>query len=457
MKKRFISQNTVGILLATFLVAITTFPVCAGNIVWDGDTGRLKPDPIPGHEGLIALFPQDDISNNTVTVDGPPPVQVVYGGVTADPGKSVTGNTVLIFGAAEIESIGGGMAIGSVSDNQVKISGGDIGEVSGGLSVSDNSTNNKVFVDGGNIAEFLVSGIAFDGDANDNNVSFSAGTVGGSIAGGFVHNNGNARRNSVVFSGGRVEGAALPSPLDFLGKIAIAGGIAMRSGVSENNSVTISGGTINSNILGGLSIWVDAGDGASTGNSVAISGSPEFDDEVLIYGGVSLLQGADTFTGNTLSVQNYTGTAVGGISDFQNFNFTLPQTLQNGGVVLNVKGTVYLQDREGKKSSRVSDIQLGNNVNIEIGDTIVLIQADILEADVFEQAGQKVAYTDDNGKTVEWTLELDTISSPNTLKATLNKKGDLLPSSNSSGCNAGFGAGMLILILAFATTRRRIG
>jgi hypothetical protein len=355
-------------------------------------------------------------------------------------------------------------------------------DISGGISESSDSKSNRVIISGGYVHDYddIFGGVAEDGVASENELIINGGevTVNGSILGGSVFN-GSALKNKILISRGSVSHEG-PSSTNLVGgeaygeetagsagnEVVIEGGTVTVSNVVggfvgqnsksqgvKNNSVRISGGTVDANIYGGF----DQSDGDAIDNTVTLSGAPQFNAERLIRGG-RVINGSDSFSGNTLNLLEYTGSAVGNILGFQYFTFTLPEGLPGGGTALKSEGTVCLNDKsnadaEAKKGSQIKEINLGKNVSIAAGDTIVLIEASVLDTSAFTQDGQTVGGTDGQGRPLTWTLAADTASTPNKLEATLN--GNSQTDSSSGGCNAGFGStGWIILALGGALSMR---
>jgi hypothetical protein len=444
------------------------------DVVWS-DPSQLV--PIPGQEEL-ALYPSGSYEGNTVTVNGLPKLEGgVLGAITAED-EPVSNNEVIIKAGTVIGIISGGISeYGPVSGNIVTIAGGDLStldndgdsenDISGGISESSDSKGNQVNISGGSIHYYddLFGGVAEDGEASGNKLAISGGVVlvNGSIIGGSVFN-GNSVNNSVIISGGRV-GHEGPSSTNIVGGEAygednasasgneliisdgsvavsnIVGGFVGQNSTSKGvsgNSVVISGGSVDSNIFGGF----DQSDGNAVNNTVTLSGSPTFNIEKFIRGG-RVINGSDSFSGNTLNVWNYSGSSVGNVINFEYFDFVLSSSLSKNETVLKVDGTVYLNDKTAadsiaNKGSQITGISIGENVNIKVGDTIVLIQADTLDTANFSQDGQTITTkAEENGAEAEWSLTVDVESSPNQLTATLLKLSTAEYSSSGGGCNTG--------------------
>jgi len=189
------------------------------------------------------------------------------------------------------------------------------------------------------------------GSVTGNSVTIRGGTVNGQVVGG-RSNGDSATGNSVTISGGTVNS-------DVVGGFTDIGG-----GNATGNTVSITGGTVNGNVIGGSSFGAEA-----TRNTVTISGSPTFNPLV------SNLQGGnnavDRFTGNTLNVWNYTGSAVSNVTGFENFNFILPVSLQG----LEVTNFVSFGDGLGNFSKVTGVSIMGGGSAPQPGQNISLIQA----------------------------------------------------------------------------------
>ena len=234
-----------------------------------------------------------------------------------------------------------------LSGNSVTVNGDVPGFVFGGVSDgADNVTNNRVVINSGTMDWDVYGGWSTNGNATGNNVTLNGGRVIQDVYGGYS-DQGNATGNSVTINGGTVD-------------MRVIGGFSDQ-GNAMYNTVTISGGIVNGDVQGGYS-----GLGDATYNTVTISGSPTFGVGTTLYGGAG---GGDPFTGNTLNVWNYTGSAVNGVDNFQFFNFVLPASLQG----LEVTGAVGWIAPGPSTVTGVS-IMGGGRVP-QIGEKITLIHA----------------------------------------------------------------------------------
>ena len=146
------------------------------------------------------------------------------------------GNTVTISGDAEVNTVSGARAVGNadIRKNTVTITGGTVENVMGGASSGGDVNENKVIISGGRIgtseANIIIGGNApdsYEGNANNNTVEISGGTINSTIWGGRSVT-GNAEGNTVTISG---------SPT-FAASSGIHGAAAY-DGDAKNNTVNI--------------------------------------------------------------------------------------------------------------------------------------------------------------------------------------------------------------------------
>ena len=244
------------------------------------------------------------------------------------------------------------------------------GHVAGGAAADDNATNNRVNFNGGNVSGWTMGGVVLSGTGNatDNEITLNDNTGGGIISGGRVMFGvtGNADNNRVVVHGGTWD--------------AVYGGYNEGTGNSNGNTVTMYGGSVDL-LNGGRSVSV----GDSSGNTVIVYGGTvntiyggssisADNNTVTIYEGVIInvgLQGG-TFpfnTNNTLNLHGWTGTLTF-LHIFQNYNFYLPGTAQNGDTIVTVTNlAVNMNDAVVQVGIEGSSSALG------VGDTVTLIDA----------------------------------------------------------------------------------
>ena len=238
-----------------------------------------------------------------------------------------------------------------LSDNSVTVNGDVPGAVFGGVTVGPGDvTGNSVTVNGGTIGNSVLGGLAGAGDATGNSVTVNSGKVTGYVWGG-VSDNGGATGNSVTINGGEVAGN-------------VSGGATYSGGICD-----------------------------TTYNTVTISGSPVFGATTILEGGG---YGADDFTGNTLNVENYSGSAVFEVYWFEFFNFTFPST--QSGPVLTVTDFANLGNFLASKGSTVTAGTSGG-VPLAVGKSVTLIEAGTLNLNGFTQ-------TQAGGAGYLWDLEV---------------------------------------------------
>ena len=197
-----------------------------------------------------------------------------------------------------IELNRGDAVLGSCNDVKITMNDGELQVVAGGLNVDggDSVTGNSVVINGGSVGVTVVGGCVWeDGSANENKVIVTNGTIGieeyGYVSGGYVDvgddGSGNAGKNEVAVSGGTINCNVYGGWIDE----------TYVNGSANENKVTISGGVIVGNeseveIYGGYVVGEDDGygntvNGSADGNIVTISGGTigATESEVEIYGG----------------------------------------------------------------------------------------------------------------------------------------------------------------------------
>ncbi len=199
--------------------------------------------------------------------------------------------------------------------------------------------------------------------------------------------------NTVILNSGTVDGSVY-------GGYAVSDG-DLGSATAPGNTVTISGGTVDGNVYGGLALST-GGPATATGNTVNIYGSPALTNSILYGGSTSKLDpGADdAFTGNTLNVWNYTGSAVAGVENFQYYNFVLPTSLK--GLEVTGVGGFLLNDGSANPSTVTGVSVVGGGAPVQPGDTVILVEG-FVDATGFTQTDA----TGKHGATLlyDWTLD----------------------------------------------------
>ena len=207
--------------------------------------------------------------------------------------------------------------------------------VYGGYSWNGDATNNTVTVSGGTVGDYSTGAVAggwsYSGDAANNTVTVSSGTVRVSVYGGFSENGGAATNNMVTVSGGTVNDT-------------VYAGWSF-SGDATNNTVTVSGGTVNNTVFGGRSLSGDA-----TNNTVILS--KEKEAPVLngtLFGGYS--ESGGTVSNNTLQVEAV-GLSAPEIQNFDTYRFVLPSDIKAGDTMLKLTGQNANLEIDGANVSR---------------------------------------------------------------------------------------------------------
>lgn len=223
-----------------------------------------------------------------------------------------TGADVLVVGNNDGSDLS--TPSGDASNNTVTMTGGTVGSISGG--------------DGG-------TGPGTATDANGNTVTVSGGTIKGNVTGGSVAADGkSASNNTITISGtAQFENPDMGLAAIYAGQSYGAGGTASNNTVNILVPVTIAG-----EIMGG-----DVMDGGTSSN-------------------------------NTLNIAAV-GVNAGNIYGFQNINFFLPSTTVAGATMLNVTGTALVTDTTFGVAAQSGLTSLSK------GDSVTLLKAQTLTAD----------------------------------------------------------------------------
>ena len=359
-------------------------PVLAGEtIIYDGDTSVLQDIQFGGTDYFSSLAPtgssggiSNSLSGNTIIVYGDTPLR---------------GGTV--FGAVYGVS-GSGIVDAAVSDNQVFINNGTIrGDIFGGFAHNmlgaTLARGNRIIVNGGELEKFSFGGFAQSDNASasaDNNSVTVHGGTSGMIYGGFAQSSSGpvtANGNSVTILGGTVDG-------DVVGGVVAPQSAGMSADASDNR-VTIGGNAEVrfSEIYGGRCVTSPSnGTIRATHNYVTLTGTPKLNITAL-YGGDITSSGVsapnwDAFTGNTLNVWNYHGSAVRSVQNFESFNFVFPAT--QSSPVLTVTGEARLNAADGTgRGSTITASTIGGTAPLPTGTSITLLQAGTLATPYFSQ------------------------------------------------------------------------
>ena len=232
---------------------------------------------------------------NNVTVTGGTVYGEVWGGYAKE--GNAKNNTATMSGGNVEGIVMGGWAYGDATDNTLTVTGGTLRLPAGGYSDHGNANNNTVNFGGTAVSSnYMYGGQTYVGSANDNTVNITGGTVKDNVSGGYAGSAGIASGNTVNMSNGTVTGN-------------VRGGQAYE-GNADNNTVSVSGTATVGNgnyayIYGG---WTD--EKAATGNTVTIGGGKVNGTKgAEIYGGYTNGSGATTnntvnLTGSTTGLEN---------------------------------------------------------------------------------------------------------------------------------------------------------
>ena len=308
------------------------------NKIYGGNSKKNK-----SNNNIVTINGGTFTNTNTMT-DG------IYGGYSAQNTNDyvATGNQVIInCGTFTSKVYGAYSQYGKVKENGVAVGGSttEMKNVYGGY-VNDANTAEKnwVTVTDGKI-DNVVGGYSWSGDAIENCVIISGGTISKGVKGGQTAD-GSANGNKVIISGGEINSK-------------IYGGYCT-SEPADGNEITISGGKINSEVIAGGR----SGNGTAINNVITINAAsgekPVFSADTIIYGGDNTTSSKDKRTGNTLNLQTK-GLEMKNIANFENLNFYLQEDTINGDTILT------LTDDKG------TDIS-GSNVNVGIAGSTSTLQ-----------------------------------------------------------------------------------
>ena len=253
----------------------------------------------------------------------------------------------------------GDVYIGDAPDYKVVIDSNVLEGVYGRREYDDTiATGASVTVESGTVGHEapvadVCGGYSWYGDATNNTVTISGGTVGGystgAVYGGCAYR-GNAANNTVTVSGGTV-------------KNTVYGGNS--GGDATGNTVTISGGEVKKSVFGGFSV-----DGDATNNTVILSrqGSEAPPDiNGTLFGGYSEFGG--TVLNNTLQVEAV-GLSAPQIKNFDTYRFVLPSDIKAGDTMLQL--TNQNDDDVTIDPNRVS-FTTDSSFGLNLGESITLL------------------------------------------------------------------------------------
>ncbi len=309
---------------------------------------------------------------------------------------------------------------GEASGNTLSVSGGSVGHLAGGLVVQDGKTNNNnITVNNATVTGQVMGGYmyanngtstALNNEASGNSVTVTNSQTGSNtIVGAYLLGNGQANGNSVTLDGsttdrqvfgahltgteaGSETNAATGNSLTITnGSTANNGAVAayITNGNVSHNTITIKGSTVTGDVVAGLvyagsgnatnntlilenatvsggccrAAWTGGGD--ATHNTVILKGNSQVNGELM--GGYDSKRGYDVITGNSLTMEAFTGY----VSSVANFD-TIEQTggsatIGNGSLKAATSVSIHgTEDAAATLSSGTSalTVSAGQNVNI---------------------------------------------------------------------------------------------
>ncbi len=288
---------------------------------------------------------QNKVELRGVTVTGG-----VFGGrIDLTGNGTADGNRVDVYNTTVNDGIIGGSGPDGASRNTVTESGStpeSLGEILGGNATTGDAKDNVVRINDGTIHNTVYGGWSSSGDATRNDVSIFRGNITNHVSGGYS-DSGQATHNAVTIFGGNLAD--------------VAGGRSDTTGRATYNTVTFHDGTVQ-DIYGGYS--QNGGPNSTTNNTVTLIGGT-------ITGKV--LGGNNDKTGNTLNLHGYHGT-VGEINNFANYSVILPDSVANGGTMVQVTGPAT--DLNG---ARVTDFSFAPGANHYEGQVSVKIIGKVVD------------------------------------------------------------------------------
>ena len=372
---------TYKILAAVMALSAVNVFVPHNMLAYDitSDNTTISPEE-PINENIYGNGHSFTITGGTIDGD-------VFGAGNDDENYSedASGGNVTINGNAEVtDNVYGGMSgKGEAYNNTVNISDGSVGgsldAVYGGRSISGNAHHNTVNISGDSVTSYVYGGWSATGRAYDNTVNISDGSVGGSLGavyGGYSKNS-VAHHNTVNIIGGSVTGN-------------VFGGNSY-SREAHHNTVNISGGSVSSTVYGVCGGW--SATGRAYDNTVNISGNAKVTGNV--YGGWSKYDSAndntvnisgsadienanlygsynDTDTGNTLTIDGWSG-KTNTVQNFNDIAFKNISWKNNGSILTITNQNGYTSDLTNTK---IKTINIAGGSNINVGESMKLIESE---------------------------------------------------------------------------------
>ena len=326
------------------------------------------------------------------------------------------GAKLTMSGTAANHVVGGGYSLnGSVSGNSFTlrdeaklVMNGNSNYVAGGYTKNGNATGNTMTLTGGAISAAkinLCGGYSSDGDAVSNRVDlngyYSPNDQTMFVYGGYAKS-GNAENNTVVITGGTVNGK-------------VYGGYSSANGYAINNTVTISGGTVTESVYGGESITSYGNTLNVVGKGNEVGGIINFQnmnfnlDRTITNGRTMMTVGTETnMIGVTIGmdaekdvplVKNDTITLNSSLNGLKNFtNATITTSPRALSLALKKDYTFNVQQKDNKVIATVESVNVADNESAKslietraATTTFVNAGADMLASQGFSQAANAVA------------------------------------------------------------------
>ena len=297
-------------------------------------------------------------NGHSFTIDGN---AVIYGKVfgagngNQDYDKDASGGNVTINGNAYIAGAvyGGRSGKGEAYNNTVNISGGTVkSDVYGGRSTDGSAHHNTVNISDGSVTSYVFGGNS-SRSAYNNIVNISGGSVSGDVYGG-MSDNGKAYDNTVYISGGIIGEAN--NIVDVYGGYAGDGSV-------YNNIVNISVGSVAGSVYGGYI----HDSGTAYDNEVVISGSADI-TYARLFG---CNHRATNDTGNTLTIDGWSGSTKS-VQNFNDIAFKNINWNENKPVLKITTGNTG--DLE---NTTIKTINIAGGSNINVGESMTLINGNI--------------------------------------------------------------------------------
>ncbi|WP_144412059.1 beta strand repeat-containing protein [Endomicrobium proavitum] len=210
------------------------------------------------------------------------------------------------------------------------------------------------------------------------------------------------------------------------GNVSATGNVIQIADSAFNNNSSIVGGNAGAETDLGATF---TGDLYATNNTVNISGNTIFaaGKDTIIYGGYAVRTGYngtqfaadgttnfidDAFTGNTLNLRTK-GLVVSGVQNFQNYNFYLPDNINNGEAMItatdgNGESIINASKSNGAIRLRDANIKVYTVNPLNIGDRYVLIKSSSYN---FDGSPSDVTIAKNKLKIFEVGLSIDPVGS----------------------------------------------